>query len=962
VTLDDTLGSPFGNSATQTTRDGFLLQGNCANSPSTCQLIVFVAESDMAVGFGTGATGFKVRADGTLFATDQAGTNDSFIDTPTPTNTPTNTPTPTPTQTPTIGPTPHLEIEKSIISNTMNPLAGSVIGYEIRVTVRQQSVNVIVRDTLPTDQFGNPLVTFISADCSSDDPTPSFVPPCVGGTAVEGPNGVLTWNFRGVIHAGTHLVMHLYVRLNDNLDEGTIVKNIAKVSDNQGNLAVSNPAMLTVHSSALVLSKKASDASHPFPEGLADGAQVPAGDLITYELSFTNFGSTAAAGVVIEDLLPPGETFVPGSATSGDPSDACTVCGSFNAGVIHWQFPRVRAGQTLTVSFRAQIAPNFARGGVLFNVSTAVDSTGHLAMATHSLIVSAPCLDMVAAVTCTSADALCSDMPNGCVAPDQPAPEDTVTFFATVRNGAGPACATANAVQIVDVVPEGLDFVSCDGGPCGFDGTTVTWTLDSVPPGGTATVAVTMRVQPHLANGTGIKNVATATASNGGKAATEASITVRPPILMLNALGSPSPTEPGGTINYQFTLSNAGFSCSKNASIVDTLPTNAEFLLGSLATVGCGQPSIAFSNEEVKLSVSGFDLKPGVVCSGSFNVVVPGKTDLGQTIVNTVAASDLHLNEAPSVETDISVQQRLMALSKVLTNCTVWPGGPVCPDFSNVPKGSELTYTLTVNTGPFVATGVHVTDLLPSPSVAAFAGTDCPSANLQGGVLDCSLGNIPPNSSASFQVVVISNDSNTPGTMIVNMATATDDALDILGVSNTVVDGIDVTVSGAPEPLPEETPEPTLTPELVLVPTPTPPLPPPATATPAVAPRLRVSVRAPGRSALGKRVTFHVDVTNLGNATAHNVVVSDTLPGALRLSRLPGTCLRNRATGAFTCNFGDLEPGESHSMRLQTRVRSARSAGGAVIGDMITHRVRVSSDETGLISGSALVTVTAPIR
>ncbi len=120
VTLDDTLSSIVGNigggtvdasvATTQTGPDGFVLQGNCTDV-NTCQLIVFVGQQDGAAGFGAGATGFKVNALGETFATDQAGTNDSFNDTPTPTptNTPTNTqtrtPTPTPTETPTRTPT-----------------------------------------------------------------------------------------------------------------------------------------------------------------------------------------------------------------------------------------------------------------------------------------------------------------------------------------------------------------------------------------------------------------------------------------------------------------------------------------------------------------------------------------------------------------------------------------------------------------------------------------------------------------------------------------------------------------------------------------------------------------------------------------------------------------------------------------------------------------------------------------
>jgi hypothetical protein len=105
VTYDDTEGSTIGNRApgnnvppTQSTPDGFLLEGDCAN-PATCETIVFIATQDSSTGAGMAASGFTLTTGTEITESTECAARAALFNTPTPTNTPTSTPTATPTST-----------------------------------------------------------------------------------------------------------------------------------------------------------------------------------------------------------------------------------------------------------------------------------------------------------------------------------------------------------------------------------------------------------------------------------------------------------------------------------------------------------------------------------------------------------------------------------------------------------------------------------------------------------------------------------------------------------------------------------------------------------------------------------------------------------------------------------------------------------------------------------------------
>ncbi|MFQ5667288.1 MAG: hypothetical protein ACE5I7_12770, partial [Candidatus Binatia bacterium] len=223
----------------------------------------------------------------------------------------------------------------------------------------------------------------------------------------------------------------------------------------------------------------------------------------------------------------------------------------------------------------------------------------------------------------------------------------------------------------------------------------------------------------------------------------------------------------------------------------------------------------------------------------------------------------------------------------------------------------------------------------PPVPVARFVSTTCASPSLAGSVLTCDLKDIAPNSSATFHVIIGLDSSDAPGTQIVNSATVSDDARDLLAVS--VIDVVKPV--GGTEPTP--------------------------TPTPAV--QLQVSVGARNSTRRGRHLAFLIAVQNTGVATATNVMVSDSVPSVLRLFRVPRirglrrACSGNRPAGVFTCNLGDLPPGASKSFKVFTFVRFLRS-GGPNTGDTIRNTVTATSAEGVMASGTSSTTVVGRSR
>ena len=80
----------------------------------------------------------------------------------------------------------------------------------------------------------------------------------------------------------------------------------------------------------------------------ADKSAADPGETLTYTITYTNTGATAAASVVVENAIPANTTYVAGSATSGGVYDSV-------ANKIVWSIPSIATGGNGTLKFKVTV-------------------------------------------------------------------------------------------------------------------------------------------------------------------------------------------------------------------------------------------------------------------------------------------------------------------------------------------------------------------------------------------------------------------------------------------------------------------------------------------------------------------------------------------------------------------------------------------------------------------------------
>ena len=249
---------------------------------------------------------------------------------------------------------------------------------------------------------------------------------------------------------------------------------------------------------------------------------------------------------------------------------------------------------------------------------------------------------------------------------------------------------------------------------------------------------------------------------------------------------------------------------------------------------------------------------------------------------------------------------------------------------SSVAAGGQVALTEQVtNNGPDGATGVALTDTLPTELTVVSATPSQGSCNTTSGV-NCALGSIA--NGATAQVVIVANvTAGASAGSVSDAATVTANETDPVTANNTAGATIQITL----EPV-TVSPAPPVTagPSPVVV---TPP-------TPASQPApvdIEISTQTDHRSArLGQLVTYTVTVTNDGPGTAPGVDIANTVGTGLRVvSAKPtrGSCTRS---ASVTCGLGSLTPGGT----VTITIRAIATAPG---GQTLDASASVRCDSTG---------------
>ncbi|HEX3152354.1 MAG TPA: hypothetical protein VHR66_30050 [Gemmataceae bacterium] len=580
------------------------------------------------------------------------------------------------------------------------------------------------------------------------------------------------------------------------------------------------------------------------------------GDQITFTVTLSNTGPDAATGVKVDDLLPAGLTFVSAAPGQGTYSPATGV----------WDVGTVNPGTPLTLTLTATVAsPNTQTNTATIAGADQFDPDSG---------------DNTASATETPQQADLSVTKS--VSNPTPNVGDTITYTITVRNS-GPDAATG--VTVADQLPAGVTFQSASASQGAYDQVAGVWTVGTVASGAAPTLTITV-----LVVGAGsLVNTATASGDQfdpnpGNNTGSTSADPLVADLVLVKSVSNPRPNV-GDTVTFTVTLTNAGPAPATGVQVTDLLPAGLTFVS---ATPGQGTYS------------SG----TGVWMVGTVNPGVPLTLTLTATVVSpaartntaTITASDQFdpntgNNTASATETP---RQSDLRVTKTVSDST-----------PNV--GDTITFTIDLtNAGPDTATGVLLTDLLPSGLTLVSAAPSQGTYNPTNGVW--TVGPVSPGAALklTLSATVVSPSPQT------NTATVTDaDQFDPNTGNNTAS----------------------------------------ATETPQQADLRVTKTVSDSTPNVGDTITFTVTVTNLGPDIATGVQLTDLLPPGLT------PVLARAASGAYDpatgiWDVGTVLPGDTHTLTLTaTVISSAARTNTATITaadqfDPVTSNNTASATET----------------
>jgi uncharacterized repeat protein (TIGR01451 family) len=193
-----------------------------------------------------------------------------------------------------------------------------------------------------------------------------------------------------------------------------------------------------------------------------------------------------------------------------------------------------------------------------------------------------------------------------------------------------------------------------------------------------------------------------------------------------------------------------------------------------------------------------------------------------------------------------------------------------------VTVGDEVVYTITVsNAGPQNATGVIVTDDLPSTATFGSANASQGSCSRSGGTVTCDLGSLATGANTTITLTVTADQVGT----LTNTATVSGDQEDPNGGNDSATE--ETTILGAPADL-----------------------------------SITKFAQA-DNVALGSEIVYTITVLNSGPSDATDVEVTDPIPPStsfVSAEASPGSCAESG--GTVTCELGDLADGRRATITL----------------------------------------------
>ncbi|GMV31247.1 MAG: hypothetical protein AMXMBFR59_33720 [Rhodanobacteraceae bacterium] len=455
-----------------------------------------------------------------------------------------------------------------------------------------------------------------------------------------------------------------------------------------------------------------------------------AGGSVTYTITASNAGPSAAPGTTVTDTFPASLTCTWTCVGAG--GGTCTAAGSGNIA----DTANLPSGGSVTYTAACAIAAGAT--GSLSNTATVAAAAGITdPTPANNSATDVDALGASADLSITKTDGVTSATPGG-----------NVTYTITASN-AGPSNAPGTAVA--DTFPASLTCtwtcVGAGGGTCTAAGSGNIADTANLPSGGSVTYTASCAIAGSASGS--LVNTATVTAPGGvtdtnpgNNAATDTDTLAGSADLAITKTDGVTSATAGGSVTYTIVAANAGPSAASGATVTDTFPA-VETCTWTCVGAGGGTCTAAGSGniaDTVNLP-SGGNVTYTAICaisasaSGTLANTATVAAPAGTTdpVAGNNSATDI---DALGAEADLSITKT--------------------DGVTSVVAGGSVTYTLVAaNAGPSTATGATVTDNFPpeqtcSWTCAGTGGGTCTAAG-SGNLADSV--NLPAGGSVTYTAV-----------------------------------------------------------------------------------------------------------------------------------------------------------------------------------------------------------------